>query len=101
MTKYRIDGSSQYVDPDNMIYLSCDAVLNRNRCTRNDTLFMTKRSKRFFVLSRSMWQGEHDSMAEVSKDDAHAFIMQYEDIDEANRLISQYFEGYAGFEELD
>jgi hypothetical protein len=101
MAKYKIEGTKQYVDPDKMLCLSQDGILNYNGCTRNEILYMTKRSKRFFILSSSMWQGEHDSVREVSKSEAYEFVAENEDIDDANKIISQYFEECRIFEELE
>ena len=105
MTKYKVYDEEgkivKYVDTEKMTYLACDGVLNQNGCTDNETLFMTPRSKRFFVLSRSMWQGSHDSMTEVDRNNAYQFVLQCADVNGANEIIKNIFSEKETIEELE
>ena len=93
MAKYQIyneDGKVEgYLNTDSARFLAADGILNQNNCTRITSLFMTPKSKRFFLLNRSMWQGEGSSVHEIGKEEAIQFITSFGGVDEANAILAE------------
>ena len=89
--KYRIyhEGKVEgYLNIDSAKFLGADGILNRDGCTRNTSLFMTPKSKRFFLLNRSMWQGEGSSVEEIGKAQAVEFVRSYSNDDKVNEILT-------------
>ncbi len=69
MTKYYIEtenGKTQRVDTENLIELYADG---RWRGGRPIYMYMTKSKSRYFVENVTHWQGEHDTLTEVTREE--------------------------------
>lgn len=62
-----------------------------DRDTRGSRLFMTPRSKRFFLLYWSMWQGEGSSTKEIDCKNAIEYLKDCGD-DDINELLEEFGE---------
>ena len=76
-----------YLNTDSAERLASDGVLNQYGITRNTEVYMTARSKRFFQVHNSMWQGEGTGTEEISKAEAVKFLRQHSPIDEVDELL--------------
>lgn len=84
MSKYKIydsDGKVEgYLNTDTAKLLA--GTFNDDRKTRGSQLYMTPRSKRFFVYIWSMWVDEGSSTDEITKSEAIDYIRLYGNDDE-------------------
>ena len=105
MVKYRVPNAGNpplYVDLSKMDVLAWDGVLNQNGVTRSESLYVTRKSNRFFKLHESVWQGESDWIEEVTKEDAYEFLMEHAgDVDAANAIIPIRFQDMPLIQELE
>jgi len=91
MSKYRIyteEGKVEgYLNPASAVCLA--RTFTDERHTRGTRLYMTPRSKRFFLLHWSMWQGEGSDVEEIGQDRAIEFVRLYGDDADANDVLKE------------